>query len=510
MKQYAPFALLSLFFLIGCESAKSPERVFKEVTAALYDSALMPFYHGVASGDPLQDRVILWTRVTPPDSTMIINVRWEIALASDFDTVVQTDTLSTSANRDFTVKVDVKNLTPGTTYYYRFLALGRTSVTGRTKTLPTKTDRITLAVVSCANWEFGYFTPYEKIANRADVDAVLHLGDYLYEYKAGGYGDTTIGRFHLPPHEIVTLWDYRTRHAQYRLDKGLAHVSQQHPMIAIWDDHEIANDSYTQGAQNHQPEEGDYDKRKAAARQAYYEWLPIREGAKHYRAFSFGDLADLVMLDERLEGRTKQVDSLTDPTFADDSRAILGAEQLAWFKNQLSNSAATWKIIGNQAMFSDVVQNPEFRRTPRNFDSWDGYPAEKNNVIDFVIKQNIQNLIFVTGDTHASWGIEVPASSLKSKKPIAVEFGTTSISSGNDDERKPVEVVKEIERQVMQDNPHIKYFNDRDHGYLLLTLTTQQATAEWYYVKTLRQPISEEVLGKQIVVKPSSARLMMK
>ncbi len=505
------FSILACAMLASCQTKdQASVKRFTEVTSALYDSALKPFYHGVASGDPLQDRVILWTRVTPEDSTIKVSVKWELSESSKFESILKSDTTSTSASRDFTVKVDADGLQAGKIYYYRFSALGKTSVTGRTKILPENTDSVKLAIVSCANWEFGYFNPYDKIGDRNDVDAIVHLGDYIYEYKSGGYGDTTIGRYHLPPHEIVSLWDYRTRHAQYRLDKGLFHVSQQMPMIAIWDDHEIANDSYTKGAQNHQPEEGDYEKRKNAAKQAYYEWLPIREGGKHYRSFSYGSLVDLIMMDERLEGRTKPVDSLTDPTFNNDDRAILGAEQLTWLESKLKDSKAVWKVIGNQAMFSDVMQAPDYRKTSRNFDSWDGYPAEKKKVIDFIQSQAIKNLVFVTGDTHASWAIEVPTKTYNPKTSqgaVAIEFGTTSISSGNDDERKPVEEVKRLEAEMLKLNPHIKFFNDRDHGYLLLTLTAAKAKAQWYYVETLRRPETKEFLAQSFEVERGKIKL---
>lgn len=500
-------ALLMGLVTWSCQTKEDSK--FKEVTHHLYDSSLKPFYHGVASGDPLHDRVILWTRVTPEDSTQKIVVTWQVSETANFSSVVKSGETSTSALRDFTVKVDAEGLTAGKIYFYRFQALGKTSPVGRTKTLPEKVDSVKFAIVSCANWEFGYFNPYDKIADRSDVDAVVHLGDYLYEYKSGGYGDTTIGRFHLPAHEIVSLWDYRTRHAQYRLDQGLMHVSQQHPMIAIWDDHEIANDSYTEGAQNHQPEEGDYTARKNAAKQAYYEWLPIREGEKHYRSFSYGDLVALIMLDERLEGRTKPVDSLSDPIFNEPNRAILGASQLTWFQSQLKETKATWKVVGNQAMFSDVLQPPSFRRTPRNFDSWDGYPAEKKKVIDFIQANKLSDILLVTGDTHASWAIEVPSSSYNPKTSagaVAIELGTTSISSGNDDERKSVEEVRQLEEDLLKLNPHIKYVNDRDHGYLLLTLTRDQAKAEWYYVETLRTRVTAERLGNQVVVKVGNAK----
>lgn len=353
---------LSLILLVAaCGKQNEKTRVFNEPVSSLYDSSQRPFYHGVASGDPLQDRVILWTRVTPNDSSSKILVKWEISENPDFKTITKSDTITTSILRDFTVKVDAIGLQPKTKYYYRFLALDKTSPTGETKTLGQETDSLKLAIVSCANWEWGFFNPYSKIADRKEIDAVIHLGDFLYETASGKYGDTTIGRFNIPRHEIVSLSDYRTRYSQYRLDVGLKRISAQHPMIAIWDDHEIANNSYTEGAQNHQPEEGDYQKRKAAARQAYYEWIPIRENQPHYRKFSFGKLVDLVMLDERLAGRVKQVDSISDPNFENENRSMLGEAQLQWLEGELKNSVSTWRIIGNQVPFSDLQLSAVFQ-----------------------------------------------------------------------------------------------------------------------------------------------------
>ncbi len=295
--------LLPVVFICSCSSSEK-HKPFTEAVSPLYEAARKPFYHGVASGDPLPDRVVIWTRVTPDDSLSRIVVKWEISESPDFSTLIQHDTLSTTPLKDYTVKVDVTGLQPGTFYYYRFHALNATSPAGRTKTAPVSMpDSLKFAVVSCSNWEWGYFNAYARIAEK-ELDAVIHLGDYIYEYGTGRYGDTTIGRINIPRHEIVNLKDYRTRHSLYRLDEGLRAMSAAHPLIAIWDDHEVANNSYTEGAENHQPEkEGDYATRKNAARQAYYEWLPIREGETHYRSFSFGELAHLIMLDERLEGR---------------------------------------------------------------------------------------------------------------------------------------------------------------------------------------------------------------
>lgn len=493
-----------LSLLFSCKEKEKQYPSLQEPTSVLYDSSLKPFYHGVASGDPLSDRVIIWTRVTPEDSLPLIAVLWQVSSDEGFENIVASDSVTTGPERDYTVKVDVTGLEPDRTYYYRFSALDNLSATGRTKTLPVaERDSVKFAVVSCSNWEFGYFNAYSRIAEK-EVDAVLHLGDYIYEYASGKYGDTTIGRFNLPTHEIVSLADYRTRHAQYRLDLGLRAVSQRHPMISIWDDHEFANNVYKEGAQNHQPEtEGDFAARKAAAKQAYYEWLPIRESEKLYRSFSYANLAQLIMLDERIEGREAPPDTVA---IAANTRSMLGSEQLAWFENQLLDSAV-WKVVGNQVIFSDVLLSAVYPKMPRNLDSWDGYQAEKKKIKEQILQNKINNVVFLTGDTHASWAIEVATDIGKKYNPFAVEFGTTSVSSANDNEYHPSDTVKKMEKTMLNQNPHIKYLNDRDHGYLLLTLYKQKAKAEWYYVETLREINSKEQLGKRIEVQRDSHQL---
>lgn len=507
-KGLAVFCVVAFFFPSCKNNREKEEKKFLELTSSLYDTRAKPFYHGVASGDPLQDRVILWTRVTPEDSTSVVNVRWEISTSKDFSTNVKTDSTSTSIIQDFTVKVDAVGLQPGTKYYYRFTALGTTSEIGETKTLSLNPDSLRLAVVSCANWEWGFFTPYEKIAQRNDIDAVVHLGDFIYEMATGIYGDTTIGRINIPKHELISLKDYRLRYSQYRLDKGLHDVSQKYPMIAVWDDHEIANNSYKDGAQSHQPEDGDYGKRKASARQAYYEWIPIREAQTHYRTFSFGKLADLIMLDERLAGRQKQVDSISDPTYESADRTMLGKEQLSWLEDQLKNSKATWKILGNQVIFSDAKTKSLYSNMPTNFDTWDGYPAEKRKLKNFIIENKIKDLIFITGDAHSSWAIEAATDVKKTYQPFAIELVTTSISSGNGNEFASDEDVMNQESEMLRENPHVKYLNNRDHGYLLLTIKPEKIKAAWWFVKSIRVPETDEFLGKEFELKKGSVRIV--
>lgn len=506
--------ILFLLFLLlsACQLTKDQGagKKLTEAVASLYDQSRKPFYHGVASGDPLSDRVIIWTRVTPDDSLSSVDVRWEISVNAEFKPVLKSGSVTTSPERDYTVKVDVAGLQPFTHYYYRFKALNRMSPAGRTKTLPQgDVDSLKFAVVSCSNWQHGYFNAYERIAAK-DVDAVIHLGDYIYEY--GVNNARNVDRRHLPDHEIVSLSDYRTRYSQYHLDDGLRKMRQQHPLITIWDDHELANDTYAEGAQNHQPEkEGDFATRKAAAQKAYFEWIPIRENNGLYRTFSFGNFAELIMLDERQAGRTKPAGSVADPVYKSQDRSMLGTAQLNWFEERLKNSNAVWKVIGNQVMFSDLDRSAVNPKNPRNMDSWDGYPAEKEKIADVIKSNGLQNVIFLTGDTHASWAFEVvatPFQKISSQyQPLAVEFGTTSVSSTNSNESSPDDTVKVREQAYLRTNPHLKYVNQRDHGYLLLTLDSEKAKAEWYFVQTLLRPDTTETLAKTLVVSRNSNTL---
>jgi len=500
-----------LIFLLSCTSA--PEYpAFSESTQHLRDSTLAPFYHGVASGDPLQDRVIIWTRVTPQDSLPEIDVKWEVAEDTEFNQVVEQGKFTTHPGRDYTVKVDVEGLTAGEQYFYRFQALRGTSITGSTKTAPAKSDRVKLGVVSCSNYEFGYFNSYGRLAME-NLNAVVHLGDYIYEYGPGTYGDSTVDRKHLPAKEILTLEDYRTRYAQYRLDPDLREVHASHPFICVWDDHEITNNSYKDGAQNHQEDEGDYEERKQIARQVYYEWLPVREGEKLYRKFSFGDLADLFMLDERLEGRTQQADSLADPTLTDSSRTMLGEEQREWFLKNLEDSDATWKVVGNQVIFSYL--NWGHDSFSINLDSWDGYPVERQMVVNAIRKDSIENVVFVTGDTHSAWAFEATHEPFKNydqdtgEGAFGVEFGTTSINSGNSNERFPTEAVLAHEKKIVNSeiNPHLKYTNMRDHGFMVVTFTQDQAQAEWFFMSTLKEPSKQVREKRSAVVKVGETHL---
>lgn len=348
------------------------------------------FVHGVASGDPLQDSIILWTRATPSEAATL-GINWEVAADEAFTTIISSGQVVTSAARDYTVKVDVTGLSAGTAYFYRFKHGDTVSSVGQTRTLPKGSpNQVKLGVFSCANYPAGYFHVYAEAAKRDDLHAVVHLGDYIYEYEKDGYASEdaeALGRVSLPAGELLTVSDYRTRYAQYRGDKDLQALHSSLPFICVWDDHEVANDGYKDGAENHDPAtEGDYNVRRAAALQAYYEWLPIREldpanPLRIYRSFEFGDLMSLHMLDTRHIGRDKQLDyaNYIDPTtgafdatsFETDmgnvNRQMLGIEQTQWLQGQLAASTATWQVLGQQILMGKMyLPSPLLTPDPTN------------------------------------------------------------------------------------------------------------------------------------------------
>ncbi len=465
------------------------------------EARILSFTHGVASGDPDSASVVLWTRAVPEDSANL-SVEWEVSRDAEFTEIVRTGTAQSDRGRDFTFKAVADSLEPDARYYYRFRLGDIYSEVGRTRTAPVgMTKDIRFAVVSCSNYEWGYFNAYGAIAEMEDIDAVLHLGDYIYEYGVGVYGDTTLGRLHDPAHEILDVEDYRRRYRQYRSDPDLARVHKTHPFITIWDDHEIANNAYVSGAQNHQDEEGDYMQRRAIARQVYYEWMPVREGDELYRSFSFGDMAELFMLDERLAGRTAPVSGVADETYSDSSRSMLGNVQLKWLKKGLQESDAVWQVLGNQVIFSYLNWNPSGET--RNMDAWDGYPVEQAELAKF-LKDLGKNVIITTGDTHSSWAFEVVTDPFNEyneqtgQGALALEFGVTSINSANANESNPDEEVIEREKSITGPpvNPHLKYTNLRDHGFLILHLEEYGGRAEFHFVNTVKEQDDSVYTGK--------------
>lgn len=512
LKKKSICALSTIFLLMVIGCAPKPDGPvtipIHAGTERYLNPALKPFYHGVASGDPSQHGVILWTRISPDYFMKHIDVDWVIATDRQCEQVIQSGTVRTHPDKDYTVHVPVNNLDPDQYYYYRFSSLGAQSIIGRTKTMPQElVPELNMAVVSCANYEAGLFNAYGLIAEMDDLAAVVHLGDYIYEYATGVYGNKSLNRKNVPPHEIVRLNDYRTRYAQYRLDPDLMRLHQMVPFITIWDDHEIANNSYTTGAKNHQAEEGDYALRKKAAEEAYYEWLPITQNMEHlYRYSDLGPLGTLYMLDERLAARTAPASGVDDPVYLDARQVMLGQEQLDWLEDKVKEKPEGWHLIGNQVLFS-LTHAPG--RKP-NMDSWAGYPAERLKVLNWLEEPDVQNVILLTGDSHSSWAFEVPRSISdyrSSHRSLAVEFATPSITSANADESIPLDTVLHIEQTMLHDslNAAMKYINLHDHGYILLRIRPTEVAAEYRYVDRIDVPsIHQRTAAVWRVLKGSS------
>ncbi|XOV68021.1 MAG: alkaline phosphatase D family protein [Fluviicola sp.] len=430
------------------------------------------FYHGVASGDPLSDAVIIWTRITPDDFTTPALVSYKMALDTGMTNVVSQGSMLTDNTKDYTVKFDVTGLDADTYYYYEFSGLGSKSVRGRTKTTPVgAVDSLRFAVVSCANLEAGYFNVYDVVSERNDVDAVLMLGDYIYEYEEGGYSqDPNIDRVFDPTNETIALADYRLRYSVYHMDRSLQKLHQNYPWICVWDDHESANDSYTDGAENHNLGEGLWSDRKLDAQQAFFEWLPIRPKAPNnyeiYRKFEYGNLVDLMMVDTRLHGRDEQGVNQNDP-----NRTLLGADQYQWLTDELSASTAQWKILGNQVVVAPIT----VFGIPINADAWDGYPAEREGLFDHIVTSNIENFTVITGDVHTSWAFDLEDGG----NNIGVEFVTPSVTSPG----APINGGSIL----MVENPHIKYVELTQHGFFILDLNQQRVQADWFFVDRIDQ-----------------------
>ncbi len=506
------------------------------------ESVAVSFEHGVASGDPTQTQVIIWTRVTTAAS--YVDVSWQVASDMEFSNVVQSGVFTTDTGRDFTVKVDVQNLNANSQYYYRFIVGEMMSEVGQTQTLPEDgVEKASMAVVSCANYPAGYFHVYREILNQHEqspFDVVLHLGDYIYEYGTGGYASedaAALGREPSKGAECITLDDYRKRYAQYRQDADLQALHAKLPMIAVWDDHELANDTWKNGAENHQDDEGSFIDRRAAAAAAWTEWLPVRENTFSnmliYRQFSFGNLVNLMMLDTRLVGRDKPLDyfSLSAPTMEaigglvaqsrSADRELLGTEQLAWLMNEFNTHDAKWNVLGQQVLMSrmelpssvmtamfQLFTSTEEKKTeallavntaitgyladpsadpislPYNLDAWDGYYVEREKVYQLA-KASSGNFVCLAGDTHNAW-----ASELKdvSNNPIGVEFATSSVSSPGLEEYLALDpvAIAQMEYTLPHLVSELKWADIKQRGFMRVTFTADAAQSTWYLVSTIK------------------------
>lgn len=453
------------------------------------NAAQAEFNFGVASGDPLADKVILWTHAKFPSSDAAVPLTYQVATDAAFTQVVSSGVVTATTSTGFTAKVDASGLKAGTAYFYRFSQDANHSPVGRTRTLPQTADSLKLAVMSCTNFPAGFFNVYAEVA-KSDVEFALHLGDYIYEYAANGYASSAaaaLGRVSLPANELLTLDDYRARHAQYKGDPDSKNLHGLKPMIAIWDDHEIANDAFKDGAENHTPAtEGTWAVRKAAALQAYHEWMPIRTGSdrsKIYRSFNFGNLVSLHMLDTRLIGRDEQIDiadlagangtgarNTAMAAFSSPTRQLLGTEQMQWLQGQLMASTARWQVLGQQVLMgrmefpvsvlaalnvsdlspaaqaagqkavSDYLTakaTPASARTltqaglmnttlnPKlgyNLDAWDGYIAARETLL-MTAYQLQKRLVVLAGDTHNAWHSDLTLMGLADARLAGTKVG---------------------------------------------------------------------------------------
>ena len=532
------------------------------VYAQPLNKGAVAFEHGVASGDPGPTSAVFWTRVTPKAANPgDILVDLQVAADAEFKTIVRASKgLRTHAGRDWTVKHDLdgQGLKPGTDYWYRFVANGVTSPVGRTRTLPAgPTKDVVLAVASCSLYSNGYFNAYDAIAKLPRVDAVLHLGDYIYEYGGAptDYGmnsPVAAQRMPDPMHEIVTLDDYRRRHARYKSDPHLQAAHARAPWIVVWDDHETTNDSWQGGAQNHNPEkgEGDWAARKAVALKAYYEWMPIREPATgglpeaSWRGFQFGDVATLLMTETRLTARSEQLDYATDlpmvdgkpdvATFSakwkDPARRLVGEAQGQWLAGQVAASVkagSAWQVLGNQIVMARVAgpnlqallgdkfepmlaKLPPYVRErirqgvalsalglPYNLDSWDGYPADRERLYD-LFKSAGAHPIVLSGDSHSFWANELFDEA--GERRVAVEFGATGVTSpGYGDILPGVPLGQAFAAR----NTEVKFADPGAKGFVLLTLEHGKATSEMIGVSTIVEPAYTTRVLKRFVVTPT-------
>lgn len=505
------------------------------------------FIHGVASGDPLPDSVVIWSRVTPDAAYPEVSIPVSFGVFEDeaLETPVRYGQGFANADRDYTVKVNLTDLEPDKVYYFRFIAKTTSgdvsSPTGRTKTTATTGDKpVKFAVISCSNFPFGRFHVYRDISETSDLDAVIHLGDYLYEYGVDGYGGSVgqqIDRNHEPPLETVSLDDYRTRHAQYKTDPDLQAAHAAAPWLCTWDDHESTNNSYRSGAENHNPEagEGNWTDRKQAAVQAYLEWMPVRDpevGKPRealYRRFDFGDVASVICLETRLTGRSDEISWFTEigglepaqvPLAAartmvkvqNSERTMLGAVQEDWLDEQLKDSTAkdkSWQVLANQIVMARV-RPPNFTQTltdeqkaaqdigyiqqlipfsqlglPFNLDAWDGFPAARDRLYASA-KEAGARLVTLTGDTHTAWANTLVDADGERR---GVEFGCTSVTSPG--LGTYIKEVPDLGQQFVDANPEVDFYDPFDSGWTMVTLTRDEVKADYRKVSDVTQETFE-------------------
>jgi alkaline phosphatase D len=495
---------------------------------ATMQAALRPgFSHGVASGEPSQNSVLLWTRFMSASGEA--KLRAEIATDAGFRKIVSGGEVAATAQRDHIAKLVLGGLQPGRGYYYRFVAPdGNISPVGRTRTLPDgNVARYRMAVFSCSNLPFGWFNAYAHAAQAGDFDIALHLGDYIYEYQRGNYPaarDAVAGRLIEPANEIVALADYRLRYASYRSDPDLQAIHARAPMLCMWDDHEFTNDAYADGAQNHQPSEGDWQLRKAAAEQAYREWMPVRDldsGAR-WGSYRIGELAEIFLTESRISARSKQaawsvpkgadevaamaaLKTFRDGEWQDPARTMLGTAQEGWLADGFRTSKARWNIWAQQTIVGTLrqpqeatgwlapdaipavrerVQRGAFAAKigiPSNMDAWDGYPAARARTLG-AAQDASADLVVLTGDTHNAWAFDLSHDG----RAVGVEFAGQSVSSPGLESAFTGTTMQMVAKTITATNPGLKWMDSGRRGYMVVELTSARATSEWRFVDTIK------------------------
>eukprot|EP00898_Chlorokybus_atmophyticus_P000691 jgi/Chlat1/1622/Chrsp127S01885 len=481
-----------------------PELAVREPGAAVLRRRLLnnnggggkvSFPQGVASGDPTSSSVIIWSRLHRTGRAPYVQATYVVSEDASLKTVAAKGSVYTSADVDWTLKVDVTGLKPYTKYYFQWHSNGRSSVIGETKTMPSRDadiDRARFGVVSCANIAFGYFSVYGKIADRKDeLDAVLALGDWIYEYK-NGHGLVNM---------LCTPWMLLT---EGKTSAGLTMLLFKFlPVIAVADDHEVANNGYLYGAENHQPAtEGSWSDRRANGIRAFYEYLPIRptegDDLRHmYRSFHFGNLLDLIMLDTRYIGREKQASPYDGLSLFSPTRTILGPYQQTWLDNELSASnarGASWRVIGQQVMFTPIAPNTFTFTGPLvgNPDQWDGYVANRDRLLKYLKNNGIRNNVILSGDIHSAWANDV---SLNDFDPsaynattgagsLAVEYVSSSVTSPFLPYTPAGKALQQIAEASVYNTMHtVKFVNLFDKGFLYLDISKERSKGHWVFVK---------------------------
>tara|TARA_R110002095_G_scaffold184553_5_gene161751 strand:+ start:1536 stop:2993 length:1458 start_codon:yes stop_codon:yes gene_type:complete len=445
-------------------------------------AAAPAFTHGVASGDPDRNSVLLWTRLVSSSSPEL-ELTWELSPDPTLDQILKTGTVTAKKEHDFCVKVIVDQLVPGTTYFYRFRHGDIFSATGRTQTLPREANHIRIGVANCAKYTGGYYHAYDALADTDDLNVVIHLGDYIYENGATQPGDSyypsfqATGRQHNPPHTCVTLQDYRTRYAQYRQDPELLKLHARYPIINIWDDHDIAK----LPSQNLPSGEPVYDEawkqRFNNSLQAWHEWIPsrVKQGDVIYRDFQFGNLVNLLMVDTRV--CCKSDVTKTEESLKDLSRHIVGDTQLSWLMNSILEHKTTWNIMGNQLLFANKGSD---------WNRWGGFPTDRNRLIDFLTQHPQINFLITTGNAHNPH--HYVAKEKNNPNILLHEVLPGSISSGNNTEKsrsKPDKLKKQIQDQ--ENNENLLWYHNDAHGFIIIDLTPKHALVEWYFVTDIRK-----------------------